>query len=417
MEDSAKVYILRYLKTYLTCFVLFCASYAILGGDSFKQAILFQFLLFWLINELWFGMIQAPMLLIFIIDAFKNKDSKSGASAQAKRRANKLARATSVCILLIPIFVYTALYFSNKFFNGAIELWSGLAFDASLFVSSYIACILLFVIGIFAKIIGLSVMTAFGNIFEDSVEAAFEKIETSADKAFGKLDSLKEDNLADCVAAATAQQATNNTETLLESYSLAADMHRKLVGRKLAQNEEILHHSAPIRDIQGNISLRAYFLAILFGFFALIVVSMTIASFSFSSEFFVHAMLVIMSIIFVSFVLNLATSPSRVNRKLNRTDFIITNSRFILCEDGKLRSTYWKAAPSCILSLQPNGSGNIAIIKQKSFAGKFIDEFGANAEKISIAEYRGADKQLNGLVFIPQAEAVYKLIKSLNMQS
>jgi len=377
-----------------------------MGGDAFKQALLFQFLLFWLINELWFGTIQIPMLLIYIIDAFKNKDGKSGASAQAKQRVNKLARVTSVCILLIPLVVYAALYFSNRYFDGAIALWSGLAFDATLFISSYLSCVLLFVLGIFAKIIGLSVLTAFGNIFDDSIE-----------DALAKLDSSKVDNLADCAADSSAQQSMHNTDTLVESRSLYADKHRALVGRKLERGEEILHHSAPIHNIEGNIGWKSYFPAMLFGFFALLVVALTIASFGLSDKFYVHALLLIMSLIFVLFVLNLARSPARVNRKLNRTDFIITNKRFILCEEGKLRSIYWHAAPRCILSLQPDGSGNIAIIQQKSFAGKFLDELSNNAQEISIAEYRGADKQLNGLVFIPQAEAVYKLIRRLNMQA
>lgn len=96
-------------------------------------------------------------------------------SVKAKRKLNKLAGITSICILLIPPFIYAALYFINKFFEGATALWAGLSFDASLFVSSYLACVLLFLIGFFTKIIGLSLMTLFGNMSEDFIDDAFEK--------------------------------------------------------------------------------------------------------------------------------------------------------------------------------------------------------------------------------------------------
>lgn len=211
----------------------------------------------------------------------------------------------------------------------------------------------------------------------------------------------------------------------------------------LTQGEEILHHSAPIRDIWRNRGWGAHLGTVLFGFFALVLVALTIASLSFSDNLLVHVFLIIMTSIFVLFVLNMLLSPSRVNRKLNRCDFIITNLRFILCEEGKLRSIYWKDSPDCALRLHPDGSGNITIIDQKSFTGKMLNGLGSLAKKVVVAEclvagenikeldkldfsfqskdasfeeYRGADMKLNGLFFIPQAEAVYKLVHQLNSQ-
>lgn len=62
------------------------------------------------------------------------------------RGLNRLVRMTSIIILLVPHVIYGTLWLVNLLSQHALQRWGGVNLDASLFLPSYLSCIVFFIL-------------------------------------------------------------------------------------------------------------------------------------------------------------------------------------------------------------------------------------------------------------------------------
>ncbi len=152
----------KYVITYTLCFVAFVLCYSVLGEGQMQRALLFQVLLFWLLNELWFFLSALPALMTAIFKwATKRED-------ETNRAVQRIVRLSSVSLLLLPHGVFALLYLCNLLSRGGFQETLGLPLSQGLFVSAYAGCVMLFIIALFTPIHGFSLSLLFESIENSS---------------------------------------------------------------------------------------------------------------------------------------------------------------------------------------------------------------------------------------------------------
>ncbi len=145
----------KYIITYTLCFIAFMLCYGILGEGEMQRALLFQVLLFWLLNELWFFLSALPALMAAIFKWATRREHET------ERSVRRIVRLTSVSLILLPHGVFALLYLCNRLTQGGFQESLGLPLSQGLFVSAYVGCVMLFITALFTPIHALTLTHLF----------------------------------------------------------------------------------------------------------------------------------------------------------------------------------------------------------------------------------------------------------------
>ncbi len=357
-----------YILVYVLCIGLFLGCYWLTDGEQIKRALLLQVLLLWLLNELWNLLITIPVLL----RALLKKELKF-------HNIIKLCRITSPCLIIVPPVIYGLVYLLDCIMNQALSHWLELPLASALFTSSYLSCVLLFILNFPAKIMGISIL----NLLEVNEHA--------------------ESDVRDVRHDASQTQEPQPTQ---QHQSQLGVQNRSKVEQVLAQGEKILLQTAPIPYKPSDHAIQTAF-GIGSCIFTIFIV---LLSYKIWGE---QTPLIRLSMILFSgigaFISYRCLSNSRIwLNRLKQCDFFITNQRFITVDDGKIHSINWADRPQCRLVQHEDGMKSILIVKANSL-GKIFAERLQCSNTPEVVQENG--KTLNGLIHIPDADAVYALVK------
>ncbi len=386
---------MKYFITYTLCLLTFLGCYSILGQGHVQKALLFQVLLLWLLNEVWYALIALPTLTITLLRWIKKQEDLSESAVR------RITRLTSVSLLLLPHALFALLYLINQLTQGGFQSWLGLPLSQGLFISAYASCVLLFILAMFTTIRGVSLHILLEDLEEE--EAAPEPEE---------LRVAQTQRVENTQHVAPAPPATE----LEQSQSLFGEKHRRMVERSLDESEIILHQASPLSSATREMGLNYVVISLLLGLVAFMCLAITVQSWA-SMEGWVQGLLLLMSVVFSLLFLMWVSSPTRTKRHRQRVDYFITNKRAIICEPRKKpRSILWADAPRCHLALYAQGVGNIYLIERHGF----LDKLSQAADKLigeSAKEYEETDynhgNRLNGLIQIAHAQATFTLVERL----
>ncbi len=382
---------IKYIITYALCLLAFVGCYSILGEGHTKEALIFQVLLFWLLNELWFFLFALPTIVATLLSWLrKRKDVSEGVT-------DKINRLTSVSLLLLPHGVFALLYGVNALTQGGFQAWLGLPLSQGLFASAYVGCVLLFVLVLCTRMHALSLTLFFEEVEEKREHAPVEQ------------------HAAQPPQGAELAPAGADSE-LQERRSRYGAKHRRMTEQLLADSETILYQTSPVASAARELTASYVVGSLLLGLGALVSVGVTVQSWA-RLEGWVLAVLLMMGGIFTLLFLGWVSSPLRRKRHRQRVDYFITNKRAIICEPRKKpRSIFWADAPRCHLALYDRGVGNIYLIERRGLLGKFA----AAAEKVlggAAEDYDETDSnhgnRLNGLIQVEQAQEIFALVERL----
>lgn len=361
MKPNYKSYIL----VYALCLALFAGCYWLMDGEQLKRALLLQVLILWLLNEIWNLLIFIPVLLRVLL----KKELQF-------RNIIKLSRLTSPCLIIVPPVIYGFIYLLDSVMNQALSNWLEMPLASTLFLSSYLSCVILFILNFPAKIMGISII----NLLEAHDDATSE--------------------------IRDVHPPSDDTSRTQESQSRLGEQNRSKVEQVLSEGEEILHQTAPIPyKPSGHMMQTAFGTGC--SIFTLFILFLTCKIWDEQTLLVRLSMFIFIGIGALISYQCLTSSRKWLNR-LSQCDFFITKQRFITVDGGKIHSIYWADRPKCRLTQHEDGMKSILIIKTNSL-GSILAERLPGTNTPYVVQENG--KTLNGLIHIPDADAVYTLIK------
>ncbi len=383
---------IKYIITYALCLLAFVGCYSILGEGHTKEALIFQVLLFWLLNELWLRLAALPVTIATLLRWFRKRKDISEATT------DKINRLSSVSLLLLPHGIFALLYLINQLSQGGFQAWLELPLSQGLFASAYVGCVLLFVLALCTRMHGLSLIFFFEDLEEENEHIPVEQ------------------RTAQPHHAADAAPAARSASELQERRSRYGAKHRRMTEQLLADSETILYQTSPVASARREMGLNYVVGSLLLGLGALVTVSVTVLSWA-RMEGWVLALLLMMGVIFTLLFLGWVSAPLRTKKHRQRVDYFLTEKRALICEPRKKpRSIFWADAPRCHLALYDQGVGNIYLIERRGLLGKFA----AAAEKVigeSTEDYDETDSnhgnRLNGLIQVEQGREIFALVERL----
>lgn len=369
----------KYLLVYALCMLCFWGCYSAMDGTAPKQALIFQAVIFWLVNELWFVLGSLPIVLGAIFKWIKErKDVEESFVWRAMRWA-------SLSLLVVPELIYGLLSVINLATNDALEQWLELPLSMGLYVASFVSVVLLFIIAFPAKIMGIGVINLLSDMEESIGVPNFD--------------------------AQPAPRSEAKTDSPLKEYhSLSAKKHQQKIKSMLATDEHILLHTAPSDLDKMKDANQSFIVGFVLVGISLLFALVAVMYWQQASSALYRAIPVCGAIVFAFAALPSLRAKSRYKRILNNSDYFITNQAVYCCKLGRVRMVRYADKPRFALTLESQGYGRIEIIEAQSFAGKLFEKI--QPDSISNAsEQKGFQNSLDGLVHIAQAEDVLELLQ------
>lgn len=140
--------VVRTAIIYIVSLAVFACAFAQVNTFSanWRAALLFQLLVFFIINEVWYWLCTWPGVFLSLFQQIKNKNVPEQNRGKYVGGLNRLVRMTSVIILILPHVIYGTLWLVNLLSQHALQRWGGVSLDASLFLPSYLSCIVFFIL-------------------------------------------------------------------------------------------------------------------------------------------------------------------------------------------------------------------------------------------------------------------------------
>lgn len=355
-------------------------------------AVLFQLFIFFMVNEAWYWLCAWPGVFLALFQGWRNRNVREEDRADHVRGVNALVRVTGIVILVLPHFIYGALWVLNSLPRGALERWGNLNFDSSLFLSSYASCAVLFILAMIFFVQPYS----FSHLMMKWFEPALEGEKVTADES-----------VSDVPPSFVLREVPAG---MPGSHSLLFDVHYRQVMERMETNEEILMATAPVPYAFNRQTRMECMMGVPFLLAAMWVASMLFSVMSLSESTLLFVGLLAMMAVFFTAGCLLAFSPARWRKRLSRTDYFITSRRVFLADGKDLLQFFWKDASSISLNMNYGPEGSIYISsgnRVTAWLGKWFGEGTVNAYETD------ETGRMNGLLNIPQAAGVYEMMESL----
>lgn len=371
---------IKYFFVYSLCLFCFWACYQLGDGAATKEAVIFQLLLFWLLNELWFILTCVPVLLGTLLKWLKNRSELDDRFFWCS------VRWTSLSLLIVPELIYALLSIINSAMDDALAQWLGLPLSMGLFASSFVSIVLLFILSFPAKIMGIGIIQFFNDLEYLTDDEHFVNNESRAP-------SLK------TVAEGPIQ----------EHHSQRASAHHQMVLGMITSDERLLLHTAPSGLDQMKDANQHRITGFVLMGCALLFTTIAVIYWQQASSALFRALPVCGAIAFGLAALPALRARSRYQSVLSNSDYFITNKAVYCCKLGRIRCVRYVDKPRFALTLYSHGYGRIDIIEAQSLAGKLLDKLQPQSLR-NVQENKGFQDPLNGLVHIAQPEEVLSLI-------
>ncbi len=383
------------LPAYLTSFVVFAAA-SFMSGVLTKNpegALLFQFALFWVLNEIWYGMSAWLGVVPILVHWWKNRNGSGPDEREASRTGSRLIRGTSIGLLVFPHAIFLGLTVADTLAQGALQRWMHLELGAPLFLPSYLGCCTLFVFALAGRLHPFSVV-------------AF--LDDHLDPSLGDESIVQPSH----VASSPSPVSENEPSCALSSAapSQAFKQHERQIAEAMEADEELLAVTAPVPYALNRSTRIDLFVGIPFVLGAFWAAAMAVKLGGGTAHPLAFWGVLGMAAVFLFAGLLLVTSPLRWKKRLERTDYFVTSRRVFLAEGDTLRQFYWKDRPHVSLSPEHSEIGSVYLTPRTLLTatlGKLLGPGSVNARETD------ATGRMNGLLNIPQAERVHALIVSL----
>lgn len=386
--------VVRTAIIYIVSLAVFACAFAQVNTFSanWSSALFFQLLVFFIINEVWYWLCTWPGVFLSLFQQIKNKNVPEQNRGKYVGGLNRLVRMTSVIILILPHVIYGTLWLVNLLSQHALQRWGGVSLDASLFLPSYLSCIVFFILVFIFPIQPYSISHFMMEWFEPGLGKE-------------KVTEEKDDSSA---SSYTAPLNVRNEE--YEGHSILFDAHYGRVMKEMVAGEELLMMTAPIPYAFNRQTRMELMIGVPFILASVWVASMLFRIVSQSGYSFIFWVLLLMLLVFFPVGCLLVFSPARWKKRLSRTDYFITSKRVFLAEEDDLRQFLWKDEPYISFQMHHELLGSVYISRRTRVSACLDKLFGKG--KVNAYETDETGK-MNGLLNIPQAEKVYAMIESL----
>ena len=120
--------VVRTAIIYIVSLAVFACAFAQANtlSENWGAALLFQILVFFIINEAWYWLCAWPGIFLALFQQVKDKNVPEQNREKYIRGLNKLVRITSIIILILPHIIYGMLWMANVLSQGALQGKSGL---------------------------------------------------------------------------------------------------------------------------------------------------------------------------------------------------------------------------------------------------------------------------------------------------
>ena len=386
--------VVRTAIIYIVSLAVFACAFAQANtlSENWGAALLFQILVFFIINEAWYWLCAWPGIFLALFQQVKDKNVPEQNREKYIRGLNKLVRITSIIILILPHIIYGMLWMANVLSQGALQGWGKVDLDASLFFPSYLSCIILFILVFIFSIQPYSISHFMMEWFEPGL---------------GKEKVVEEE---DGAKLSTPTAPLNVRDEEQGNHSILFDAHYRKVVKEMEPNEEILAVTAPIPCAFNRQTRIELMIGVPFILASVWVASMLFKIVSQSGFSFIFWGLILMFLVFFSVGCLLVFSPARWRKRLSRTDYFVTSKRVFLAEGRDLHQFFWKDEPYVSLQMHNELLGSV-YISRRTHVNACLDKlFGKG--KVNAYETDETGK-MNGLLNIPQAGDIYAMIESL----
>lgn len=386
----------------LCVYILALAAFVLAGAafsDSFRahpaSALVFQLILFWLLNEVWYGICVGPGIILVLLRAWKERNCPKN-PRRADLRAdwpNKLVRGASVVLLVGPHLLYAFAVLGDLATGGDLSRWSGIAWNAPFLAASYVSCCVLFVLAWIERLQPYSME----HVALYWLQAGERPEHVGAANAAGPPP----------VPAPAPTAATASAALPPANGSFSYEAHRARVATLLEPGEEVLAVTAPVPYAFNNQTRLECVLSVPFLLGSCWAGRMAVEMAGSSSRALAVWGLPAMALVFLLAGLALVLSPRRWKKQLAHTDYFITSKRVFLMEDRAERFFCWQENLSLVLQRHGNATGSIDPARQSRLLSRF---FGPARPVAAETDETG---KANGLLNIPHVEATWALMESL----
>lgn len=385
------------LLTYAISFSIFALVSWMTGAweQNPVGALLFQAILFWALNEFWYwisawlGLVPALVLWWKSRNSKENSDSRERAMHTEARRT----RAAALVLLLAPHALFGGLMLVDAIAQGALQRWMDLNLGASLFLPSFAACCVLFVVALSGRARPYSLFAFLDEQLDPSLGE--EKITPAVEPA---------------PLPPSSSEVGPNGDPLSRRHSREYGKHERRVAAMMEPGEIILEETAPVPYAFNRSTRIDLYLSLPFLLGSLWAFSMAVKLVNQSSGALVAGGVFAMAAVFLLAGLMLVTSPLRWKKKLAHIDYFLTSKRVILAEGDALRQFRWNGRLHISFASEDGENGSIYLSEETRLTaalGKLLGKGAVNNRETD------ATGRMNGLLNIPQAQRVYVLILSL----
>lgn len=386
--------VVRTAIIYIVSLAVFACAFAQVNtlSANWRAALLFQLLVFFIINEVWYWLCTWPGIFLALFQQIKNKSVPEQNREKYVRGLNRLVRMTSIIILMLPHVVYGTLWLVNLLSQHGLQQWGGVNLDASLFLPSYLSCIVFFILVFIFPIQPYSISHFMMEWFEP-------------DPGKEKVTEEKDDSSTSSYAV-----PPNVRVEEYEGRSVLFDVHYRKIMKEMEDGEELLEATAPVPYSFNRQTRVEFMIGMPFILASAWVASMLFKIVSQSGFSLIFWALLLMLVVFFSVGCLLFFSPARWKKRLSRTDYFITSRRVFLAEGDNLHQFFWRDEPYISLQMHHELLGSVYISRRTRVHACLDKLFGKG--KVNAYETDETGK-MNGLLNIPQAEKVYAMIESL----
>lgn len=291
--------VVRTAIIYIVSLAVFACAFAQANtlSENWGAALLFQILVFFIINEAWYWLCAWPGIFLALFQQVKDKNVPEQNREKYIRGLNKLVRITSIIILILPHIIYGMLWMANVLSQGALQGWGKVDLDASLFFPSYLSCIILFILVFIFSIQPYSISHFMMEWFEPGL---------------GKEKVVEEE---DGAKLSTPTAPLNVRDEEQGNHSILFDAHYRKVVKEMEPNEEILAVTAPIPYAFNRQTRIELMIGVPFILASVWVASMLFKIVSQSGFSFIFWGLILMFLVFFSVGCLLVFSPARWRKR------------------------------------------------------------------------------------------------------
>lgn len=380
---------------YIVSLAVFACAFAQANSlpENWERALLFQSLVFLIINEVWYWLCSWPGISLVLFRQIKDKNvPEQNREKYIKKGLNRLVRVTSIVILILPHVIYGTLWLVNSLSQGSLQRWGEVNLDASLFFPSYLSCLALSVLFFIFSIHPYSINHFMIKWFE--TDFGEEKVVQGEDKTRGN----------PYIAPLKVQDERQ------EGRSVLFEVHYKRVLKAMEPREKILAATAPVPYSFNRQTRIEFMIGVPFILASVWVASVLFQMVSRSESTSVFWGLLLMLLIFFPVGCLLVFSPARWKKRLSRTDYFVTSKRVFLAEGDQLHQFFWKDEPYVSLQMHHESLGSVYISRRTRVHACLDKLFGKGKAEEYETDETG---KMNGLLNIPQAEKMFEMIEAL----